>query len=226
MTKGHEDKSGSVLWVCTIVKIGWRLIASIGRQQSSSLSDVTKNIGIAVKTTRCTWRIRVKYCLVAYYPDWLKPSMFSAFSLGLWGVVPWNRPRLPPFIFSPFHYSYSSTTSFHNAHPLLTLQLWNYKYGCLNVWRKSDFSNLKRRMRLLRWDGGKMIRRRKPIGVGEGTVRCHSVNHEFLTKSPETELRTHRQGPTNMKSNYKYIEYLVVFRQWLTLQFPGRINGE
>ena len=71
-----------------------------------------------------------------------------------------------------------------------------------------------------------MISSRKPIGVGDGTIRCHSVNHEFLTKSPETEPGTHRQGPTNMKNNYKYIEYIDVFRQWVNLQFPGRMNGE
>jgi len=146
MTKGQEDKSGSVLWVCIIVNTGWRLGASIGKQQSSSLSDVTKNIGIAVKTTSCTWRIQLKYCLVAYYPDWLKPSMFSAFSLGLCGVLPWNRPQLPPFKFSPFHYSYHSTPSFQYTHLLLTLQLWNYKYDCLTQWRKSDVSNFKPRM--------------------------------------------------------------------------------
>jgi len=71
-----------------------------------------------------------------------------------------------------------------------------------------------------------MISRRKPIGVGDGAIQCHSVNHGFLTKSPETEPRTHRQEPTSMKGNYKYIEYIVVFRQWVTLQFPGRMNGE
>jgi len=51
----------------------------------------------------------------------------------------------------------------------------------------------------LECDGGK-ISRRKPIGVGDGTIRCHSVNHEFLTKSPETEPGIHRQGLTNTKA--------------------------
>jgi len=147
MTNGQEDKSGCVLWVCIIVKIGWHLGASVGKQQSSCLSDVTKNIVIAVKTTSFTWRIQLKYCLVAYYPDWLKPSMFSAFSLRLCGVVPWNRPQFPPFKFSHFHYSYPSTTSFHQTHLFLTLQLWNYKYGSLTQWRKSDVSNFRPRMR-------------------------------------------------------------------------------
>jgi hypothetical protein len=70
-----------------------------------------------------------------------------------------------------------------------------------------------------------MISRRKPIG-GDDTMRCHSVNNEILTKSPETEPGTHRQGPTSMKGSYKYIEYIVVFRQRVTVQFPGRMNGE
>jgi hypothetical protein len=69
-----------------------------------------------------------------------------------------------------------------------------------------------------------MISRRKPIGIEDGTIRCQSVNHEFLTKSPETEPETHRQWPTTTKDNYRYIEYIVVFIQWVTLQFPVRMN--
>jgi len=51
-----------------------------------------------------------------------------------------------------------------------------------------------------------MISRRKPIGIADGAIQFHSVNHEFLTKSLEIEHGTHRQEPTNMKGNYKYIE--------------------
>jgi hypothetical protein len=81
-------------------------------------------------------------------------------------------------------------------------------------------------MRLLRCNGEKTFSRRKPIGVADGTLQCYAVHHEFRTKSPETELGAHRQELTDMKSKYKYIEYTVVFRQVLILQFPDRMNGE
>lgn len=71
-----------------------------------------------------------------------------------------------------------------------------------------------------------MISKRKLVGKEDGANECHSVKHELLTKSSETEPGTHRQEPTNMKGNHKYIEYIVVFRQWVTLQFPGRMTGE
>jgi hypothetical protein len=88
--------------------------------------------------------------------------------------------------------------------PIAHLTVMELQTRLSYLWRKNDISDLQPRTLLLQCDGGKMISRRTPIGIGDSTNRCHSVNREFLTKSPETEPGTHRQGPNNMKSNYKY----------------------
>jgi hypothetical protein len=66
----------------------WVTFNSISRQTTELKSvRLYQEYCYSGKNYKFFLRIRLKYCLVVYYPDWLEPSIFSAFSRGSSGVV-------------------------------------------------------------------------------------------------------------------------------------------